>query len=105
MKLKMLRYAVAAAVGVMLSTQPASADEALAQAKGCMACHSVDNKLVGPAFKDVAAKYKGTDGAAGTLAGKIKSGSSGTWGEVPMPPQSALSDDETAALAAWVLSL
>jgi len=81
----------------------AQADQALAQAKGCMACHQVDNKVVGPAYKDVAAKYKDQADAAGMLADKVKAGGVGAWGQVPMPPQPTLTDDEVKSLVAWVL--
>jgi cytochrome c len=81
-----------------------SADEALAKSKACLACHQVQKKVVGPAFKDVAAKYKGQAGAEAMLAGKIKNGTKGTWGPVPMPAQN-VTEDEAKKLAAWVLSL
>ena len=82
----------------------AQADQALAQAKGCMACHQVDTKVVGPAYKEVAAKYKDQADAAGMLAAKVKAGGVGTWGQVPMPPQPTLTDDEVKTLVAWVLA-
>lgn len=82
----------------------ASADEALAKSKACLACHQVEKKVVGPAFKDVAAKYKGDAGAAAMLATKIKNGTKGTWGPVPMPAQN-VTDEEAKKLATWVLSL
>ena len=76
----------------------------LAQAKGCMACHQVAIKVVGPAYKDVAAKYKDQADAAKMLAAKVKAGGVGTWGQIPMPPQATLTDDEANALVAWVLA-
>jgi len=82
----------------------AQADEALAKAKNCMSCHSVEKKILGPAYKDVAAKYKGDAGAADKLAAKIKTGGKGVWGEVPMPPNN-VTPEEAKKLAAWVLSL
>ncbi len=99
--MKALLSIVAAAS--LLVAAPAFADEALAKAKNCMACHSVDKKLVGPAYKDVAAKYADNGDAVAMLAGKIKNGSSGVWGPVPMPPN-AVSEDEATKLAEWVLS-
>ena len=99
--MKALLSIVAAAS--LLVAAPAFADEALAKAKNCMACHSVDKKLVGPAYKEVAAKYAGNGDAVAMLAGKIKNGSSGVWGPVPMPPN-AVSEDEATKLAEWVLS-
>ena len=77
----------------------------LAQKKLCMACHKLNEKSLGPSFKDVAKKYRGAAGAEATLAAKIRQGSKGAWGSVPMPPQSALSDAEGKTLAAWVLSV
>ena len=82
----------------------AMADQALATAKNCMACHAVDKKLVGPSYKDVAAKHKGQADAVAVVAARIKSGGSGLYGAVPMPPQPALKDDELKLLAEWVLA-
>ncbi|MDT0139527.1 c-type cytochrome [Acidovorax sp. PRC11] len=84
---------------------PALADQALATAKNCMACHAVDKKLVGPAYKDVAAKYAGQKDAVDKLAVKIMKGGSGVWGPVPMPANSQVNEAEAKKLAAWVLSL
>ena len=84
---------------------PAMADEALAKSKNCMACHSVANKIVGPAYKDVAKKYAGDKTAADKLAAKIVKGGSGVWGAVPMPANPQVSDAEAKKLAAWVLGL
>lgn len=83
---------------------PAMADEALAKAKNCMACHAVDKKLVGPSYKDVAKKYAGDAKAADMLATKIMKGGSGVWGAIPMPANPQVSDAEAKKLAAWVLS-
>ncbi|WP_066734018.1 c-type cytochrome [Cupriavidus sp. D384] len=80
----------------------ASAD--LAKSKNCMACHSVDKKMVGPAFKDVAAKYKSDKDAAAKLSQSILKGSTGKWGPIPMPANS-VSDADAGALAKWVLTL
>ncbi len=92
---------------VMLATclaLPAFADPKLADKKNCLACHAIAQKVVGPALKDVAAKYAGQADAAAMLAGKIQKGSSGVWGDMAMP-----ANDVTAAeaktLADWVLSL
>ncbi len=84
---------------------PAMADLALATSKNCMACHAVDKKLVGPAYKDVAAKYAGQKGAVDKLAAKIVKGGSGVWGPVPMPANVQVSEAESKKLAAWVLTL
>jgi cytochrome c len=82
---------------------PAMADEALAKAKNCMACHAVASKLVGPAYKEVAKKYAGDKTAADKLATKIIKGGSGVWGAVPMPANPQVSEAEAKKLAAWVL--
>jgi cytochrome c len=84
---------------------PALADQALATAKNCMACHAIDKKLVGPAYKDVAAKYAGQKDAVDKLAAKIMKGGSGVWGPVPMPANAQVNEAEAKKLAAWVLTL
>ncbi len=84
---------------------PALADQALAQAKNCMACHAVDNKVVGPAYKDVATKYKGDKAAVDKLASKIIKGGAGVWGPVPMPANAQVNEAEAKKLAVWVLTL
>jgi len=83
---------------------PVLADQALATSKNCMACHAVDKKLVGPAFKDVAKKYAADKTAADKLATKIIKGGSGAWGPVPMPANPQVSEAESKKLAAWVLA-
>lgn len=90
--------AIAAAV-------PAMAQLELAQSKNCLACHAVDKKLVGPAYKDVANKYRGQKDAVDKLAQKIMKGGSGVWGPVPMPANTQVNEAEAKKLAAWVLSL
>ena len=94
------------ALGGALSLQPALAQdgEALFKSKPCAACHNVDMKMVGPALKEVAAKYAGTEGAAELLAGRIKNGTVGNWGQMPMPAN-PVTDEEAKILAEWVLSL
>ena len=81
------------------------ADQALANSKNCMACHATDKKLVGPAFKDVAAKYASDKSAADKLATKIQKGGAGVWGPVPMPANTQVNDAEAKKLAAWVLTI
>ena len=82
---------------------PAMADLALAKSKNCMACHAVEKKLVGPSFKDVAAKYANQKDATDKLAAKIVKGGGGVWGPLPMPANPSVNDAESKALAAWVL--
>jgi cytochrome c len=76
--------------------------KALLSQNACLGCHAVESRVVGPAYKDVAARYKGGDPAA--LAARIKSGGSGKWGEIAMPPQAQLSDADTRILATWILA-
>ncbi|MDO9623839.1 MAG: c-type cytochrome [Pseudomonas sp.] len=96
------------ALGAALSVQPAFATDAEAEAlfksKPCAACHNVDIKMVGPALKEIAAKYAGTEGAVDLLAGHIKNGVQGVWGPMPMPAN-PVTDEEAKILAEWVLSL
>jgi cytochrome c len=82
----------------------AAAAKALATKSACLACHAADKKLVGPAYKDVAAKHKGDAAAEAKVMARIKSGGTGMYGPIPMPPQPALKDDELKLLAAWVLA-
>jgi len=84
---------------------PAMASKELAQAKNCLACHAVDNKVVGPAFKDVAAKYAGNQAAAATLAAKVMAGGGGVWGAIPMPANPQVKEPEAKKLVAWILGL
>ncbi|WP_137895974.1 c-type cytochrome [Ramlibacter sp. 2FC] len=100
--MKRVLLALTAAITV---SAPAFADQALATAKNCMACHAVDKKLVGPSFKEVAAKYASDKSAADKLATKIVKGGSGVWGAVPMPANTQVSEAEAKKLATWVLSL
>ena len=88
-----------------LAAAPAFAQLELAQKNACTACHAIDKKLVGPAYKDVAAKYAGQAGAVDKLAAKIQKGGSGVWGPVPMPANTQVNEAEAKQLAAWVLTL
>ena len=92
-----------AAAGLVVSAS-ASANEELAQKSACLACHSVDKKIVGPAFKDVAAKYKDDPGAEAKLVEKVMKGGSGVWGQIPMPPNSSVKEEDVKTLVKWVLS-
>lgn len=94
---------VTATLAMSLASTPVHANLALAQKNACMACHSVDKKLVGPAYQEVAKKYAGQKDAVAQVAASIKKGGSGKWGAVPMPPQAALSDADAQALATWIL--
>ncbi len=83
----------------------ASADQALAQKNACMSCHGVDKKIVGPAFKEVAAKYKNDKGAEAALVAKVKTGGKGVWGQIPMPPNPQVKDEDAKKIVHWILSL
>ena len=89
----------------VLSSAPAFANQDLAQKKSCMACHAVDKKVLGPAYKEVAAKYAGQKDAADKLALKIMKGGAGVWGAVPMPANPQVSAAEAKTLALWVLTV
>lgn len=99
----MKRTLLALAMTVSVAA-PAFADQALATSKNCMACHAVDKKLVGPAFKDVAAKYAGQKDAVDKLAVKIVKGSAGVWGPVPMPANAQVNEADAKKLATWVMA-
>jgi cytochrome c len=94
------------ATGTLLIAGQAAADQALAQKSGCLACHGVDKKVLGPAFKDVAAKYKGDKSAEGKLVDKVKKGGSGVWGPIPMPANSPqVKDGDIQTIVKWIMSL
>ncbi len=102
--------AISAAAAILAVSGTAQADLDLAKKSGCLACHSVDKKVVGPAWKDVAAKYKGDGGAKATLVEKVKKGGKGNWtkvtGGAPMPPYSPrVKDADIEKLVDFVLSL
>lgn len=93
------------AVALAISTDAAVADADMVKKYNCVACHHNDRKMVGPAFKDIAAKYTTESGAAEKLAKKIKEGGVGVWGQMPMPPQPQVSDADALALAKYVLTI
>lgn len=94
---------VAQAAGAPAGPSAGAAMMALANKGACLSCHQVETKVVGPAFKEVAAKYKGDAKAPAALAAKIKNGGAGAWGAIPMPPAQGLSDEDIGKLARWVL--
>ena len=96
--------ALAASMALLAAAAPAAADEAMAKAKGCTACHDVKKKLVGPAYADVAKKYKADKAGSATMVGSILKGSQGKYGPVPMPPNK-VTEEEAKKLAAWILTL
>ena len=104
--MKAVFIATMAAAGIVMAGHAQAADEeALAKAKNCMACHAIDKKLVGPAYKEVAAKYKGDKAAEAKLVDKVKKGGVGVWGQIPMPANAQVSDADAKTLVKWILSL
>jgi len=103
------RLATAIPIALLLSASAVSlqaqANEALANKSGCLGCHAVATKLVGPAYKDVAAKYAGQADAQSILMQSIRNGGGGKWGELPMPAHPKLSDADLKKLSAWILGL
>lgn len=93
------------AMACVLSPLTSHASLELAQKNACMACHGVDRKIVGPAYSDVAKKYKGQKDAEVALVNSIKKGGSGKWGPIPMSAQTNLSDADAKSLAKWILTL
>src|SRR5512138_2517167 len=102
---KTAAFAFAAAGLLAAGAVHADAGEDLIKKNGCTACHSIDKKLVGPPYVEVAAKYKGDAGAAAKLADKVKKGGSGVWGQVPMPPNPQVSDADLKTIIAYILAL
>ena len=100
MKRTLFAFVAAASLAV-----PALADQALASKNNCMACHAVDKKVVGPAFKDVAKKYAGQKDAQAMLVAKVMKGGSGVWGAIPMPANAQVNEADAKTLVAWILSL
>jgi cytochrome c len=106
-----LLMGIIAAVAVMLTSQAFAADKmdmdaakALAQKSGCMACHKVEGKLVGPGYKEVAAKYKGNNKAEAMLIEKVTKGGAGAWGTIPMPPNAKVAAADMKTLVKWILA-
>jgi cytochrome c len=93
-----------AVLGLAIASGPVFAQAELAKQKNCLACHATDKKLVGPSYKDVAAKYKGDKDAVAKLSKKIREGGVGVWGQVPMPANPQVNEQEAQSLAKWVLS-
>jgi cytochrome c len=103
--MKVAAYLAAAVLVAGATAAQASPGEDLVKKSGCVACHANDKKLVGPAYNDVAKKYKGDTKAPAMLAEKVKKGGSGTWGAVPMPPHPQIADADIKTMVAYVLSL
>ena len=101
--MKRLIATSAAALGLLLASG-VQADEKLAQANGCMTCHQIDKKILGPSFKEVAAKYKGDTAAEANRVKKVKEGGKGAWGEMIMPPNAHVKDADIAAMVKWIMA-
>jgi cytochrome c len=100
----MKKFALIAALAALVAA-PAFANQELAQKKSCLACHATDKKLVGPAYKDVAAKYAGQKDAVDKLSQKVIKGGVGAWGQIPMPANAQVNDAEAKKLVTWILGL
>ena len=96
---------LAAAAALAALTSPAMANMELAQKKSCLACHGVEQRMIGPSYKEVAAKYKGQKGVEAKLVEKVLKGGKGAWGEIPMPANPQVSEAEAKELVHWILSL
>ena len=94
-----------AAAAALAFAASAHANEKLAQSSGCMTCHAVDKKVIGPSYKEVAAKYRNVKGAEADLFKKVKGGSKGVWGQIPMPPNAHVKDEDVKTLVKWILSI
>ena len=102
--MKQLATILAVAAAALSTSLPAAANEELAKKHNCLACHSVDKKVVGPAYKEVADKYRGDKTAEAKLVDKVKKGGVGVWGQIPMPPNATVPDADVKALVKWILS-
>jgi len=102
-----IRYLVMLATGLVFAGNAfAESGEVLAKNNNCLPCHALDKKAVGPSFKEIAAKYKNDKGAQTALEKKMRSGGSGAWGKMPMPPTAmSVSDGDIKSIVQWVLSL
>jgi len=99
----MKAFVLAAAAAAGAAAAPAQANEELAKKHQCLVCHTLDKKSVGPAYKEIAKKYKGQAGIEAKLAEKVKKGGQGVWGPVPMPPNAAVPDADIKTLVDWLL--
>ena len=97
--------ALAVLLGTLAAAPAAFAQADLAQKKNCLTCHSVEKKVLGPAYKDVAAKYAGQKDASAALVTKVMKGGTGVWGNIPMPANPQVNEAEAKQLVGWILSL
>jgi cytochrome c len=101
----MKNLAVLTTIAIAAASTGALANEELAKKNACTACHAIDKKVVGPGYKEVAAKYRGNAKAEALLIDKVKKGGVGVWGQVPMPPNAAVKDEDAKTLVKWILAL
>ena len=95
---------LAVAALVVLVSSPAVASPELARSKNCVACHHLERKMIGPAYKAIAERYNKDESAAKALSEKVIKGGSGNWGQTPMPPQASVTPGEAEILVKWILS-
>lgn len=88
-----------------MSSEEKAATQQLAKDSGCLSCHALTEKVVGPAYSSVAEKYSGQSDAAASLVQSIQYGSKGKWGRIPMPAHASLSSEDLNKLARWVLTI
>jgi cytochrome c len=101
----MKTFHLATIVTACMVFAPAWANPDLAQRKNCLSCHAIDHKVIGPSYKDVAAKYAGQSDAVAKLVPKVMKGGSGVWGAVPMPANPQVNEAEAKQLVQWILTL
>ena len=101
----LLAAAAAATLAAGAHAADAKAAEELAKSSGCLACHTVDKKLVGPSYKEIADRYRKDKGAEASLIQRVKAGGKGVWGDIPMPPSPHLKDADIKTVVQWILSL
>jgi cytochrome c len=101
--LMVVRYVAASALALLLCS-PALASPELARSKNCTACHHVERKMIGPAYKAIAERYANDEAAAGKLSEKVIKGGAGSWGQTPMPPQASVTPADAETLVKWILS-
>ncbi len=101
--MKRVLAASAATLGLLL-TGVVQADDKLAQSNGCLTCHQMDKKVLGPSFKEIATKYRGTAGAEALMVKKVKDGGKGAWGDMVMPPNAHVKDADITAIVKWILA-
>ena len=101
----LLAATAAATLAAGAHAADAKSGEALAKASGCFACHTVNKKLVGPSYQEIADRYRKDKGAEASLTQKVKAGGKGVWGDIPMPPNAHVKDADIKTMVQWILSV